>query len=251
MKQWPLIVLLVLLTAAGCAPANSPAADGATADSALDPLAGTPYAPALNPDDFAGPLNNPYMPLIPGVTRVYESRTDEGVERIEVTVLPDKREVMGIAATVVRDTVTLDGVLVEDTYDWFAQDAEGNVWYLGEAVDNYENGVLVDHHGSWEAGVDGAQPGIVMFANPLAHAGEPYRQEYFLGEAEDMSRVVGATEPLTLPYGAFDDVVQTEDWTPLEPDLREHKFYARGVGLVKEVNLQTGETAELISVLMP
>ena len=97
----------------------------------------------------------------------------------------------------------------------------------------------------------GAQPGIAMFADPAAHAGEPYRQEYFPGEAEDMGRVVGAAGPLTVPFGSFEDVVQTEDWTPLEPDVREHKYYARGVGVIKEVNLATGEAVELVSLLMP
>ena len=248
MKKWTLILAIGLL-AAGCAPANRPAADGATP--ALDPLAGTPYAPVINPDDFAGSITNAYIPLIPGTTRVYESQTADGLERIEVTVLDETRVVLGVTTTIVRDTVTLDGVLVEDTFDWFAQDEAGNVWYFGEAVDNYEDGVLADHAGSWEAGVNGAQPGIVMFADPAAHAGEPYRQEYFPGEAEDMGRVVGAARPLTVPFGSFEDVVQTEDWTPLEPDVREHKYYARGVGVIKEVNLATGEAVELVSLLMP
>jgi hypothetical protein len=251
MKQWTLILMLGLLAAAGCAQVDSPAADGVTTDPALDPLAGTPYAPTIDPDDFTGPIDNPYMPLVPGAARIYESQTADGLERIEVIVLDETRAVMGVTTTVVRDTVTLDGVLVEDTFDWFAQDAAGNVWYFGEAVDNYEDGVLTDHAGSWEAGVGGAQPGIVMFADPLARVSEPYRQEYFSGEAEDMGRVVGAAGPLSVPFGSFDDVVQTEDWTPLEPDAREHKFYARGVGVVREVNLRTGEVVELISLLMP
>lgn len=251
MKKWPLILVIGLLAAVGCAQIDDSAAEGTTADTTLDPLAGTPYAPAIDADDFTGAIDNPYMPLVPGVTRIYESRTADGLERIEVTVLDETRQVMGVMTTVVRDTVTVDGVLVEDTFDWFAQDEAGNVWYFGEAVDNYEDGVLADHAGSWEAGVDGAQPGIIMYADPLAHAGEPYRQEYYAGEAEDMGRVVGAAEPLAVPFGAFDDVVQTEDWTPLEPDLREHKFYARGVGVVREINLQTGEAVELVSLLMP
>lgn len=250
MKKWTLILVIGLL-AAGCARTNRPTVESATTDLALDPLAGTPYAPVITPDDFTGPINNAYMPLIPGTTRVYESQTVDGLERIEVTVLDETRVVLGVTTTVVRDTVTLDGVLVEDTFDWFAQDEAGNVWYFGEAVDNYEDGVLANHDGSWEAGVDGAQPGIVMFANPLAHAGEPYRQEYFPGEAEDIGRVVGVAGPLTVPFGSFDDVVQTEDWTPLEPDVREAKYYARGVGVIKEVNQATRETVELVSLLMP
>ena len=250
MKKWTLCLTIGLLALVACTNIGSPPAEGAT-DPALDPLAGTPFAPGVNPDDFGGPIDNPYMPLTPGVTRIYESRTADGLERTEVTVLNETRQVMGIMTTVVRDTVTLDGVLIEDTFDWFAQDEVGNVWYFGEVVDNYEDGVLTDHAGSWEAGIDGAQPGIVMFADPLAHAGEPYRQEYFPGEAEDMGRVVGAAGPLTVPFGSFDDVVQTEDWTPLEPDVREAKYYAHGVGVIKEANLATGEVVELVSLLMP
>ncbi len=246
MKTRALITILVWVVLAACAGTNP-----ATSEDGLPPVDGTPYALAIEPDDFVDVIDNPYMPLVPGVSRVYQSQTPDGVERIEVTVLDERRAVMGVITTVVRDTVTLDGVLVEDTYDWFAQDEAGNVWYFGEAVDNYENGVLVDHHGSWEAGIDGAQPGIIMHADPLAHTGEPYRQEYFPGEAEDMGLVVGATEPLTVPFGSFDDVVQTEDWTPLEPDVREHKFYARGVGVIKEVKVTTGETVELVSLLTP
>lgn len=234
-----IIFSLATLTLAACGgPATSDDTAGATT-----------YAPLINPSDFVAVIDNPYMPLTPGVTRVYESQTGAGVERIEVTVLDETRQVMGVTATVVRDTVTLDGQLVEDTFDWFAQDAAGNVWYFGEVVDNYEDGVLADHHGSWEAGVDGAQPGIVMYADPPAHAGESYRQEYYAGEAEDMGKVIGQAGPLVVPFGAFEDVIETEDWTPLEPGLVEHKFYARGLGVIMETNQTTGESVVLVEVI--
>ena len=139
---------------------------------------------------------------------------------------------MGIDAVVVRDTVTVDGAVVEDTFDWYAQDRAGNVWYLGEDVSNYEDGEVVDHDGSWEAGVDGALPGVVMPAEPSV--GDAYRQEYLAGEAEDMGEVIALDGEVEVPAGAFAEVVTTRDWTPLEPDVVEEKDYAPGVGLVRE-----------------
>jgi hypothetical protein len=208
-----------------------------------------PYTVDIDPADFITVIDNPYLPLLPGTTRIYEGETEDGLERIEVTVLNETKTVMGVTTTVVRDTVRLDGEIIEDTFDWFAQDKEGNVWYFGEQVDNYENGVLKDHAGSWEAGVDGALPGIVMHADPLAEIGEPYRQEYYPGEAEDMAKVLGLVESVTVPFSTFEDVLQTKDWTPLEPGIFEHKFYAEGIGVIKEVKLDSGETIELIEVI--
>lgn len=212
---------------------------------------GDAYTVEVDPDSFVEGVDNPYFPLQPGSTYVYETRTDEGVERIEVEVLAEKRDVMGISATVVRDTVTLDGELVEDTFDWYAQDADGDVWYLGEDVSNYENGVFSDKAGSWEAGVDGAQPGVIMYAHPSSRIGESYRQEYYVGHAEDMADLVAADASVTVPAGAFVDVVKTLDYTPLEPDLKEEKYYAVGIGLVKAVNLATGEEELLIGYTTP
>ena len=133
----------------------------------IDPGDGGNYQPELDPANFVDVVDNPYLPLVPGTTWTYEETNGDGeTEIIEVAVTDERRDIQGISASVVRDTVTLDGVLVEDTFDWFAQDTDGNVWYLGEDVDNYENGQLVDHDGSFEYGVDGALPGIVMPADP-------------------------------------------------------------------------------------
>jgi len=205
----------------------------------------------IDPDDFVRVIDNEYLPFIPGTTYIYEGQTAEGLERIEVTVLRETREVMGVETTVVRDIVYVDGVLVEDTHDWFAQDKKGNVWYFGEAVDNYEDGVLVDHEGSWEAGMDGALPGIAMWDDPDEHLREQYRMEYYPGVAEDMAKVLSVEEKVTVSYGTFDDVLKTMEWTPLEPGVLEHKFYAEEIGLVKIVALDSGETIELIDVIPP
>jgi hypothetical protein len=186
--------------------------------------------PAFDPDRFLPQIDNPFLSYAPGTRWVYEETTDEGTERVEVVVLDETREVAGVQAVVVRDTVTVDGELVEDTYDWFAQDEDGNVWYLGEDVKNYENGQYVDAAGSWEAGVDGAQAGILMWADP--QPGAEYSQEYYRGEAEDMARVVALDGAADVPFGRYTDLVVIEEWTPLEPAIAERKYYARGVGQV-------------------
>jgi len=205
-----------------------------------------PYTFNLTPADFVALIDNPYFPAIPGSTYVYEGQTQEGLERIEIKVLNETREVMGVTTTVIRDSVFLDGTLVEDTVDWYAQDKEGNVWYFGEVVDNYEDGRLKDHAGSWEAGVDGALPGIYMYADPAAHVGETYYQEYYAGEAEDQATLLSAGESVTIGYGSFENVVKTNDFTLLDPDSQEHKFYAAGIGVIQTINLNTGETFELV-----
>ena len=189
--------------------------------------------PTLDPADFVEQIDNPYLPLIPGTKWVYEGEDDGEAERVEVEVLDETREIEGITATVVRDTVYVDGELAEDTFDWYAQDKDGNVWYLGEDTHEYEDGVAVNAEGAWEYGKDGALPGIVMLAHPAV--GDAYRQEYYEGEAEDMGEVLetGATQEIGL--GTYDDVLVTEDWTPLEPEVIEEKSYAPGVGLIGEV----------------
>lgn len=209
------------------------------------------YNVELNPVDFVDVVDNPYFPLIPGSKYVYETQTAAGVERVEFEVLPETKEILGLTATVVRDTVHVGDELIEDTFDWFAQDNEGTVWYLGEDVINYENGQVKDKAGSWEAGVDGALPGIVMFGDPAAHLGETYRQEYYQGEAEDMAELLSVSESITVPYGAFDDVVQTFDFSPLDPELQEHKYYAEGIGTVKAIDLKTGAEEVLVEFTKP
>ena len=196
------------------------------------------YAPDIDPAGFSTVIDHPYLPLTPGSRWVYESQTPEGLERIVVEVTDDTREVMGVEAVVVRDTVTLDGVVIEDTFDWYAQDAEGNVWYFGEDTREFENGIAVNASGAWEAGIDGALPGIVMEADP--QVGDRYRQEYYEGEAEDEGKVLSLDATVTVPFGDFDGVLQTKDFTRLERGVVEHKFYAKGVGVVQEQKVKGG-----------
>ena len=213
-------------TASTTAPTGAPLG----ADAVIDPGDGGRYAPRLDPADFVDVIDNPYLPLLVGSRWVYEGDSDGRPERIEVVVTDERRRIDGIVATVVRDTVHVDGELVEDTYDWFAQDREGNVWYLGEASNDYEGGVNISREGSWEHGVDGAIGGIVMLADPTV--GDAYRQEFLAGEAEDLGEVIKVGETLTTGLDTYTDVIVTEDWTPLEPEVVEHKWYAPGIGKV-------------------
>lgn len=205
------------------------------------------YNPVIDPSNFVSEVNNKYFTLKPGTTFTYNSQTDEGLERIEVVVTNETKEVMGVKNTVVWDRVFLDNQLIEDTKDWYAQDKDGNVWYFGEDVDNYENGKLKDHHGAWEAGVDEAKPGIVMLANP--QVGDSYRQEYYRGEAEDTADVLSINETLTVKHGSFSGCIKTYDYTPLDPATKEHKYYCPEVGfVVLEQHVGSPEKTELVSV---
>jgi hypothetical protein len=210
----------------------------------IDPGDGGHYDPGIDPADFVDTIDNPYLPFAPGMRWTYEGTSDGETEVTEVVVQDERREVMGISATVVRDTVSVDGEVIEDTYDWYAQDADGNVWYLGEDTKEYEGGEVTSTEGSWEAGVDGALPGIVMQAHP--EVGQAYRQEYYPGQAEDLAEVteVGAAKSIAL--GDYTDVVVTREWNPLEPDVIEDKYFAPGVGLIAEQGIQgSDEVIEL------
>ena len=204
------------------------------------------YSPRVDPADFTTQIDNPYLPLVPGRRWVYRGRSDEGEERDVVEVTRRTREVMGVRTVVVRDRVWLEDELLEDTFDWYAQDRNGNVWYFGEETKEFDHG-RVSTEGSWEAGVDGAEPGIAVPAHP--EVGDRYRQEYLPGVAEDMVEVLSVDERAQVPAGAFDHLLMTKDFTPLEPDVVEHKYYARGIGVVSEVVVQGGsERVELVSV---
>ena len=197
----------------------------------------------LDPADFTSEIDNPYWPMEPGARWIYRETDAEGAElRVDVTVTGRTREILGIEATVVHDRVTEDGRLKEDTYDWYAQDRWGNVWYMGEDTKEYEGGKVSSTEGSWEAGVDGAQAGIILPADP--EPGLAYRQEHYAGHAEDGAEVLSADERATVPFGSFDHVLMTRDYNLLEPKLLEHKFYARGVGPILALTVAGGADRE-------
>lgn len=203
---------------------------------------GAPYVPAINPADFVAVVDNPFLPFKPGMKWVYD-----GDEHNEVTVLADTKLILGVAATVVHDQVFADGVLAEDTLDYYAQDRDGNVWYFGETTKELDkNGNVTSTEGTWEGGIDGAQPGIVMLAVPAA--GDQYRQEFHQGDAEDLAAVTsltGSIKALGTTYSGT-DVLVTEEWTPLEPGVRERKTYVRGIGNVETRTIQGGK--ELVTL---
>lgn len=204
------------------------------------------YMSHIYPSNFVSTINNTFLPLKPGSAFIYNAETDEGMERVEIEVLMETRIVMGITCVVVRDKAFLENQLIEDTYDWFAQDKDGNVWYFGEDVDNYEDGVIANHYGSWEAGVDGAEPGIIMLGNPVT--GLHYRQEYYIGEAEDEGEIVSKNESVIVAAGTFNGCLKIKETNPLDPEFLEYKYYAKGVGLIKVEKIATPvEVEELVS----
>jgi hypothetical protein len=234
---------------AGCAAAAGMLAATSGADNRDDGLPRGSEQVTLDPADFTTRIDNPYWPMSPGTRWVYRETDTTGARRdVTITVTDETRTIAnGITARVVRDLVTEAGAVVEATDDWYAQDGDGNIWYLGEATAEYENGQVVSRAGSFEAGVDGAQPGVAMPADP--QPGMSYRQEYYAGQAEDNAAVVTVGEEhVEVPYGYFDtDVLMTRDLVPLEPHVQELKFYARGIGPLLSVHTDgAGGRAELV-----
>ncbi len=198
----------------------------------------------LDPDDFTTRIDNPYWPMRPGTRWVYRETDSRGSRQKVVVTVTHRTKLIanGVTARVVHDVVTEQGRRVEVTDDFYAQDDRGNVWYLGEATTEYEDGEPVSTAGSFEAGVDGAQAGVIMPARP--RPGLSYRQEFLRGEAEDRARIVSLRERAEVPAGRFRRVLMTRDVNPLEPDVLEFKFYARGVGPVLAVSVSGGSDRE-------
>ncbi len=215
--------------------------------------AAKPQAPAassdINPANFVGSITNPLFPLTPGTTFFYQGTKDGVPTSDTMSVTKKTKLILGVTCTVVHHESFEAGVLVEDTFDWYAQDEDGNVWYFGEDTKELDpSGNVVSTEGSWEAGVDGAQPGIIMEAHPLA--GDRYQQEFAPGVAEDMAQVLNLKENhVCVSYGCFDDVLLTKEWTPLEHNVVEQKYYAPGVGFILGVMVKGGdERSELVRI---
>ncbi|MDQ2676232.1 MAG: hypothetical protein M3Y34_05435, partial [Actinomycetota bacterium] len=229
-------------------------ADGDGTRLASDPSAGLPQGSEpveLDPAEFTTRVDNPYLPLAPGSRWVYaETEAGEPDQKVVVEVTGETKKIAnGVEALVVRDVVTQGGEPIEITDDWYAQDSEGNVWYLGEDTAEYEDGKRVCRCGSFEAGVDGAEPGIVMPAGP--EVGMSYRQEYLKGEAEDEGKVLSLDEMAQAPAGFYPETLMTRDTNPLEPKVSEHKFYAEGIGLVLALHVSGGQGREQLISYTP
>jgi len=211
---------------------------------------GSAYEPVLDPANFVAVIDNPYFPLPIGRTLVYEGIKDGQSQVDTVTVTDQTKVIEGITARMVSDVSTHDGTLLEKTFDWYAQDKQGNVWYLGEDTTAYLASGKTDTSGSWQAGVHDAEPGIIMEANPQIP--DAYRQEFLVGEAEDTAWVVERGGTVTVPYGKLRNTLTTLEATRIEPGLYDQKNYAPGIGIVLEQSL-TGPTeiAKLVSVIGP
>jgi hypothetical protein len=206
------------------------------------------YNPPVDPANFQTTVDNPWFPLVPGTVFSYREQVGGSTNENEVIVTKDVKAILGVTCIVVHDKVMEKGVLKEETFDWYAQDRQGNVWYFGEATREFESGGKVSTGGSWEAGVDGALPGIIMTGKPAP--GKPYRQEYYAGEAEDMGQIVAVNESVTVPYGSFTGCVRTREWSMLEPGS-EKKWYAKGIGTVRTESSSNKEISVLVSIAGP
>ncbi len=236
MKMRLFIAVAAALVAAGCA------SDEPTATPKPDKPADSPAAPEF-PTEWADAIDNPYLPLAVGATWTYEKTAEDATEEVVVTVTDKTKTIDGVEATVVRERVTEDGEVLEETDAWYAQDTDGNVWNLGDTTKVFEDGAVETE--GWEAGADGAEAGIAMLADPTV--GDSYQQMFQEGEAEDRAKVLSIEESVEGPAGSWSGVLQTEDTTPLEADVVEHKWYAKGVGSVQQETVK-GEKEKVVLV---
>ena len=242
-----LLLIIALAGASGC-DLGSPAGPGDTghSPSLRQKVANPPFEAA----SFVSHVTNPYLFLVPGTVYRYRSETPEGLETNVVTVTSAHKPILGVSTTVVHDQVFLEGQLSEDTFDWYAQDTDGNVWYFGEDSREIEDGQVVSTEGSWVAGEGDNEPGIIMLAHPKV--GVAYRQEIAPDVAEDMARVLSLKASADVPYGSFDGCVETMEWSLIEHGIRERKTYCPGVGLVLEDQPRNGHIRnELVSITLP
>jgi hypothetical protein len=227
--------------------------DGSTKDheSSDDPVADAFYAPVIDPANFptSTTISNTYLSLTVGDSYTYAGVEDGTAFTVVVDVTAATKVILGVTCIVVQDQKFVGVDMVEDTNDWYAQDADGNVWYFGEDTATYVGGVLDSTEGSWEAGVNGAQPGIVMWANPVL--GLPYRLEYLFGEAEDMAVVAEVLFSFTTVYGTFSNVMRTREFGRLDPGVEEDKYYAPGLGLIREEMVTGGTGSAELTIKTP
>jgi hypothetical protein len=230
-------IALVLLAgvASGCGSSDSASSSSttvaSTSASKLAPIHGK-YSPSVDPANFVDTIDNRYWPLRPGTAFHYKGVRGKTPQVDDEVVTHRTKQILGITSTVVRDTVSERGTPVERTFDWYAQDKQGNVWYMGERSLEPEHGRFIKASDSWKSGVSGAQPGIIMPGNP--QPGDQYRQEYYPpGEALDEAHVLGYSGAVEVPFGNFNRALVTSEFSPLEPQT-EKKYYAAGLGEIQE-----------------
>jgi hypothetical protein len=253
LHAWPLLLAATLICAGCASNGNAPSASNPPNPPALDSPASPSMAPklptgadpvSLDPANFSADITNPYWPMKPGTRWIYRG-VEEGESPQEIVIVATtstKKLANGITARVVRDTARSEGQIVEDTVDWYAQDSEGNLWYMGEQTAEFEKGKVVSRAGSWEAGKDGAMPGIMIPARP--EVGQKYRQEYKKGEAEDNGQVIATDNLVGVKAGQYKGALVTIDTSTIEPDVAEFKFYAPNVGPVLALDVSGGAARE-------
>lgn len=236
------LVLIVMSIMVGCQKSNvNPAINPANSAAGVTNLSGTGGSSekVIDPAQFVTGINNQYFPLAPGDTFYAQTVSVDGVdttlEDIVISVSSDIKVILGVSCEVIHDVVTSNGILTEDTYDWYAQDKRGNVWYFGEDTKKLQPDGSWSTEGSFEGGVSGAKAGIIMPGNPQAHIGIPYHQELYVGHAEDKGNVLGTNETVTIGLGTFTNCVKTEETTVLDPGVIENKWYAPGLGQIKAI----------------
>jgi len=234
--------VLLVVAGAACSKATTRATPSPTNTASGTTMAlptfgpGSTYRPVYAAADFTANVDNPWFPLKPGTKFIYTGTKDGKSARDVFNPTSRIKMIDGVPCRVVEDKLYLEGKLAEDTLDYYSQDKAGNVWYFGEETKSIDENGTVDTSGTWMAGVNGAQPGVYMEADPqLSHV---FRQEWYKGEAEDQFKVVSLTDHTTVPYGSFDTALRTEESTTLEPEILDNKYYVRGVGQVLEVQVK-------------
>ena len=236
MRRYVAVVLGAIAVAAAATAA--PAAAGGGRSCRLPRFGpGRRYHPHIVPVNLSPRVTNRLFPLTPGMTLVYTG-TKDGEKALDLVAATSRTRVIdGVTTWVVEDRLYLNNVLAERTSDYYAQDRCGNVWYFGEDTAELDrHGKVVSTEGTWHAGVDGAQPGVVMQAHP--QLGRRFRQEWYEGHAEDVFRVVSRSSRIIVPYGSFRHALRTEETNALEPDVLDNKYYVKGIGEVAEVSVK-------------
>jgi hypothetical protein len=226
---------LIAMAAGGVALGG--AAEGSAATGPIRSGAGPGWPRTLQPSDFVARVDNPFFPLKPGSRWHYRGVDTDGRFTDNMHVLHRTKTILGVRTTVVHDVVRRHGKPREVTNDWYAQDQHGNVWYFGENTKELDrHGNITSREGSFKAGRDGARPGVLFAGHPKV--GTTARQEFYKGHAEDHFKVLDRNARVSVPFVSSKHAVKTKEWTPLEPGIREHKYYVRGVGDVKEVTVK-------------